>query len=371
MLDIDHQPQLALGPGRPEDRPEAPVPTSPQSRDRTALFERHPAEGSTGGPLFSTGEIPVHGPDVPVVQTDPSDTTEPDDDSVTLFVPPDGTTAVIRLRTSPTDRLCDLPIFSRFAFDPRRLRQTAGCRRLTDLDPTQVVEVSTVVPHDRSWTDQDRSDWSEHGLTGDLLVGLLRSAMTDGHRIWLIAAGDPLVPFLEVVAGESLLHRVGRRRLGSQTNAGPWCVDPLEVVNHLLDIGPGDERHWMTMTLAKALGGVRTSSSGTDRELRSRGIDTEHRGLLRRIPAGSRSTAAAILLVVVCIVAPVVHVAVYRKPPPLAPLWVIAGLVLGLMLAAVWNRHLRSREDRELGHLLLADSVVDRVEVDRGEVEVL
>lgn len=292
-------------------------------------------------------------------------------DASTLFLPDRSGSAVVRQSISATGRLHDLPIFARYAFDPRRLRRIAACRRLTDLDPTQVVEVASIGPSTHSLEDQTATGWSDQSLTAELLARMLRTALVEGHRIWLIAPADPLVPFLEVVAGNDTVHKVGRRRLGPRANTGPWALDPMELTNRLLDLPPGDERHWVTVTLRETLDGVRAGSPGMDRNLRSRGIRTDRPRLLGRIHLAGAATVAATVVAVLCLAAPTIHLFAYHKAPPIAPVAVIACLVIMLAIGRLLSRRRKALERRALRRILLADSVVDRVEVDRGEVQVL
>lgn len=342
------------------------IATDTTTAARTTLFVRFPESSlfSTDRREGSVSRIEVGGDDRHGGSVRP-------DEASTLFMPDQLGSPIVHHRISSTGRLCDLPIFARYAFDPRRLRHVSSCRRLTDLDPMKVVEVTCVGSPSGSLDDRPVAGSSDHGLTVDLLARMLRSALVEGHRMWLIAPTDPLIPFITDIAGHDAVHKVGRRRLGSQANAGPWAVDPLQLTTHLLDVEPGDERHWVTVTLRNALEGVRTESCVTDRDLRARGVHTDRPRLRGRIRLPHTAAVATMLLAAVCIISPAIHIVVYRKTPPVAPLTVIACLIAIMTIGMMWGRHRRSREARELRQLLTADSVIDRVEVDRGEVQVL
>lgn len=324
MLNIDDHRERSIGPGG------------------TPSWLRRP-----GSPTSSTPEVLRVGPDGDggSRSTDAPGNADPGgtatDGTTTYFLPTSGGSAVTTQSRSPSGLLIDLPIITRHAFDPRKVCATAGYRRLAELRPADVIEVTTITVSDgRDPGDAfDGSSGADDGLTVELVARMLRTAVTENHRIWLIAPEDPLIHFLGSVAGPGLVARVGHRTFGSRRNASPWGLNPVHVSLTLLEVTPDDERHWVAVTLRNVLDGVQVGPRRLARELTRRGVTAARPGLGERLLTTGR------------------HSGQHRQWSRLADV--------------SWGRGRRDRYERRLRDVLVSDSVIDRVDVDRGEIQVL
>lgn len=130
-----------------------------------------------------------------------------------------------QIPTSKKKGIESLPTLKDFSCDAEVLAKVAGVGHVSEIKPSEVVEISGLA------AEGENTHWSVVRLYSEMM----RSSMEKGHKLWVMSTDERLTPLLEYML-QGNLKELGESKhyMGSMTD--PRCMNPQEVLNTYLDM---------------------------------------------------------------------------------------------------------------------------------------
>lgn len=193
-------------------------------------------------------------------------------------------------RQIPADKksgIISLPTLREFECDPGILAETAGVGKISEIRPSEVVEISALA------SEGEGAHWSVVRLYSEMM----RNSLEKGHKLWVMSTDSRLTPMLDYMLLDNL-RTIGESKeyLGSVSD--PRCLSPEKVLEAYLDLDDSevsDEFLLKTKEIfLNSLEGINVDNLPTSlvEKLEISGINVEQGGTIRK--ALKKNKAAAI-----------------------------------------------------------------------------
>lgn len=135
-----------------------------------------------------------------------------------------------RLIRCNNDGLLSLPTAEHFSIQADALREVAGVEYISDLDPTDVVEMSGLASEGRTGKDAQslNSVWLGYSRAA-------RISIEEGHKVWMMNAEPTLIRQLRMLLGPDSIRQIGEEREYMGPPTIPVALNPQRVIRSLLE----------------------------------------------------------------------------------------------------------------------------------------
>jgi hypothetical protein len=122
-----------------------------------------------------------------------------------------------------------LPTTEHFDVDPLALRSVADVRRLADIKPNEIVEISGLVARKQQGGPEGALD-----ATIALYARMLRDSLELGHKVWVLNVEKSFLRYLNGMVGRDQVHVLGPQKEYMGPATLPVAINPQEVVRSTL-----------------------------------------------------------------------------------------------------------------------------------------
>jgi hypothetical protein len=151
--------------------------------------------------------------------------------------------------------IMSLPTAKRFSIDPRTLAKTAKKRKISDLKPSEIIEISALAALPE--TDENlREQFAARGNATKLIQAqFLRESLDNDYKVWIMNTHEIYVRYLRSLVGNDQVHVLGETKEYMESPTVPVAINPQEAVKHILsDTTKGGQENKQYLT--DALNGV-------------------------------------------------------------------------------------------------------------------
>jgi len=151
--------------------------------------------------------------------------------------------------------IMSLPTAKYFSIDPRILAQTAKKRTISDLKPSEIIEISALAALPES-DENLREQFAARGNATKLIQAqFLRESLDNNYKVWIMNTHEIYVRYLRSLVGSEQVHVLGETRDYMESPTVPVAINPQEAVKHILsDTTKGGQEN--RQYLIDALNGV-------------------------------------------------------------------------------------------------------------------
>lgn len=196
--------------------------------------------------------------------------------------------ATVRQVECGREGLLTLPTLHEFEIDPEALKASAGVRRVADIKPKSIVEISALATRPIEAGGKARADFQ---AVLQLYTEMLRNSLEQGHEYWVLNTYDALASRLKILIGDDQMQAIGESRdyLGSETK--PYLIKPGDVIRNILK--PGEKFAMHRGYLKQQFAGVDDSKIPKDIKelLEQNEIETNSPSRLERIRGNKKAWA--------------------------------------------------------------------------------
>jgi len=131
------------------------------------------------------------------------------------------------IEANKKEGVMSLPTARYFSLDSEALKQAAGVKRLVDIKPSEVVEVSGLGSVPKA---EGKPRTGDLGATKLLYASLVRDSLEHGNKLWLLNTDPLLVRSLEALVGKEQVYTLGEAREYMGPPTIPIAINPQQVV---------------------------------------------------------------------------------------------------------------------------------------------
>ncbi|GEM_PF-1012279 len=141
-----------------------------------------------------------------------------------------------QINATKKDGLLSLPTFQKFVCDPEKVKEVAGVERITDLAPSEVVEISALSSERKGQLDPAEVDKPQNNLDAVpfLYAQMLRDSVEKGHKLWITNMEESLVKSITGMIGSEQLIKVGEPKAYMGPPTTPYALNPQATIEAIL-----------------------------------------------------------------------------------------------------------------------------------------